>query len=67
MLHDNQRMLAIDFADDLSGSHALFFGHAGRRLVEEYEIGLAAQNQRKLHPLSLAVRELAHRLVGETA
>ena len=67
MLDHDQRVLAIDLADDLGGSETLFLGHAGGGFVEQDQIGAPAQHQRELHPLPLAVRELADRLVGETA
>ena len=55
VLDHDQWVLAIDLADDLGRSHALFLGHAGGRFVEQDQIGPSAQHQRKLHPLPLAV------------
>ena len=40
-------------------------GHPGGRLVEQDEIGLAAQNDAEFDPLTLAVRQLADQAVGK--
>ena len=53
-----------DPPDEAGESVALLRVHAGRRLVEQEQLGLGRQRARDLEPALLAVRQVLRELVG---
>ena len=63
--HDN-RVTARDGFQQLGRPHGLGVGHAGRRLVDEKELGVLREQHADLEPLLLAVAEAAGKAVAGT-
>src|SRR5271165_826751 len=65
VLDDDQRLAAIDLANQLSRSQDFFMGHPGRRLVEQHKIGIGGEYDAELDPLALSMRELPDKATGD--
>src|SRR5262245_26301984 len=72
-LHDERQLVldqqdrhaaAIDLLDQRFELERLLRVHAGRRLVEQEQLGRAGEGARDLEPALLAVRQLGGRLAG---
>ena len=67
VLDHHHRRPRIQFQDQLRHAHGFLVAHASRRLVEQNHLGFARHHHADLHPLALAVGQLAHQPAGDGA